>query len=155
TLSYDSLNRMRTMSLASNEATYLQPGSPSILRNSSYNPFWTTGQYDLTGPDNVTTTTVTDAAYRVTSINRTDTTITLAYDRADRLTSITYASGATVDYTYDNADRVTTIHHKAPGGATLLRLDYGYTPDSLVQTITETDPALGNAVVTFTYDTRS
>jgi len=64
-----------------------------------------------------------------------------------------YENGTRTEWTYDAALRLDKIRHKAPGGALILELDYGWTPDGLVSSIVEGDGS-SSATMNFVYDKR-
>jgi RHS repeat-associated protein len=81
--------------------------------------------------------------------------VTLAYDTANRLTSVNRQWGnkfngfttVTSTYGYDNANRLTGITHKISGGSTLMTLTYGY--DAANQLTSYSGP---DGTITYGYD---
>jgi YD repeat-containing protein len=51
--------------------------------------------------------------------------VAIAYDAADRRTSLTYPNGTTTTYSYDASSRLTGIFH-AKGATTFESISYGY-----------------------------
>jgi RHS repeat-associated protein len=82
--------------------------------------------------------------------------VTLAYDTANRLTSLIRQWGnknlgftqVKTTYGYDNADRLTGISHSIVGGSTLMTLTYGY--DNANQLTSYAGP---DGSITYGYDT--
>ncbi|MGB2984853.1 MAG: RHS repeat-associated core domain-containing protein [Phycisphaerae bacterium] len=74
------------------------------------------------------------------------------YDN-DLLEHVEYANFTSTWYGYDAARRLTSIEHRRMLD-TILRLEYTYTDNDLVATITEYDNAGWVATVTFAYDNR-
>ena len=66
-----------------------------------------------------------DNANRLTTIAQSTSTVTIAYDDADRRTSVTYPNTNKVEYVYNAASELTTVTYKQ-GTTTLGTLTYTY-----------------------------
>src|SRR5690606_30824949 len=82
------------------------------------------------------------------------------FDAAGRLTRLLRGNGTAIVYNYSDDNRVTKISHLDDSGAVMLSLEYSYTPDGLVESITETDSATApghtiTATVEYEYDNRN
>jgi len=69
--------------------------------------------------------------------------------------TITYGNGAKTLYTYNHAGWVTAIRHEKAEQSLILLLGYGYSPDGLITSISESGGPGGWATTTFTYDNRN
>ena len=66
-----------------------------------------------------------DSADRVTQIVKGGATVTLAYDNANRRTSLTLPNGVVTEYAYDAASRLTGLTYKL-SGTPIGTLTYAY-----------------------------
>ncbi|MCG8408979.1 MAG: hypothetical protein MI923_27555 [Phycisphaerales bacterium] len=163
-MSYDDLDRPLTIDIVSNEPAAAAGNTVDTTRASSISYNDTTGSYTTTGPDGKDTTATLDELGRPYLVTR-DTpggaiTEEREFDAASRLTRAIRGNGTEVRYEYFDNNRVKKIRHLDDNGDEMLVLEYAYTPDSLVESITEADKSTApghtiTATVDFEYDNRN
>jgi RHS repeat-associated protein len=126
TLTYDNANRV------TNVSTSGSPNGPQVNVGYGYDNFNNITLISL--PTSISEAFTFDSDNRLVNLvvsksswEVNQPTVTMAYDAASRLTSMTKVNNATLTstYSYDNADRLTGITHKS-GSTTLMTLTYGY-----------------------------
>ena len=130
-----------------------------IDRGFDYEPDWVTGQYTRTGPDGVETFVQLDTANRVQSYRRGPAndpvlTATYTYYDDDRVHTVSFGNGASIEYTYDDARRLTDIEHRNALDALVLGMSYEYYDNDLPSELEESNAFGVTATVSFNYDTR-
>jgi RHS repeat-associated protein len=150
---YDELGRLIAGSVTSDES------GAGITRGFVYSYDDAAGTSSRTGPDGVATFVALDEANRVEFVRRGPLnnpimTADYTYYANGLLHYVTYGNYASTWYMYDRALRVTSIEHRNAIGQTILKLEYAYTPNSLVAGITESDIEGTAATTTFAYDNR-
>jgi RHS repeat-associated protein len=155
TLGYDNANRLTSVD---NTGT---PNAPNLVLNYGYDYFDNINSVtDNLGSQGATVNLTYDADNRLTNANMSslnffngkNPSVTLAYDTASRLTSMTrkqtsVGSTITTTFGYDNADRLTGITHTSSAAGTLMTLTYGY--DAANQLTSYNGP---EGSLTYTYD---
>jgi len=155
--SYDSLDRMQSSTLSTDEPTWGTPQSnDQINRYFNYDYDDVNGIYERTGPDGQITHMEMDISHRVESVSRSDISAVYTYHANNQVDTITYGNGTRTVYEYDDAERLTQIRHEWLSDQSLiLQLGYCYTADGLVQTIAEDGPDGWSATTTYSYDNRN
>lgn len=168
-INYDSLGRMTSNVLSTNQPVYNTPmSSTPINRSFSYVPDSVAGTLDRTGPDGQVTHVETDEAGRVTLVTRGTTktpaalSVAYTYYANGQVHTVTYGNGTLTTYTYDDAGQVTNIEHQViSSGDQLLGITYTYTGDGLIDTVEESYllpfliPIYDTATIAYTYDNRN
>jgi RHS repeat-associated protein len=153
TLGYDNGNRLTSVD---NNGT---PNAPHLVLTYGYDHF--DNRTSIADNLGATTTLIYDGDNNLVNVSilgstfnsRNNPSVTLAYDSASRLTSVTRKQGprigntVTTTYGYDNADRLTGITHTG-AGITLMTLTYGYDAANQLTSYSGLD---GN--LTYGYDT--
>jgi RHS repeat-associated protein len=163
-LEYDELGRMISRSMQTNEGTGVKPDGTMhnpISRAYTYAPSSTNGTFEETGPDGTHSLTSVDLLGRVDFFARWGegeqelASTIVEYTDAGEVKKITYGNGSKTDYTYDGAGRVNTIRHESGDHLGIHLLDYDWSPDGLVNQISESDQTGPTALTVFTYDNRN
>ncbi|MCP4591122.1 MAG: RHS repeat protein, partial [bacterium] len=134
-LTYDDLGRPLTHLLTTDESGH----DVQRLFDSIYND--TSGIYTVGGSDGTATVTTLDAANRPLTVQQGTESAAYTYCADGRLESVIYSNGASTWYTYDFENLRMNIDHYN-GAATpqmILGLEYAFTVNGLVESITEYD----------------